>query len=207
MNDFTRPMWAFSTALPHERVERLLSYASYGAVLDLIVESVSVLAFEWESFKTDRLKGCHRASYLLQVSSNAYDAFFNSPEGYRGQFALSIRAGEAANHELLNTLKDKLFEFESNQRTIPLALLKTSLNAVDAKVWIFEREVEKHLGDDTPEILYTPWQLATSDGVGPRAPLGCKLEVKGGWLDLQGREHRDPYKASRSNDIHTVGFS
>lgn len=84
MQDFDRPMWTMSTALLRERVERLLSYANFGAVVDLIADSVSILDFEWEPFEADRLRGCHRASFLLRVSPDAYDAFFNSPVGYRG---------------------------------------------------------------------------------------------------------------------------
>lgn len=196
-----------STALPRERVERLVRYSNFGAVVDLIKNSALIVQFAWEPFEAERLRGCHRASYLLQVSPDAYDAFFNSPVGYRGQFARNVHVGEAANRELLNELADNLLDFESNQRPPSTQLLKLSLKATDAKVWIFEKEVENHLGDDTPEIFYEPWQRATSDGVGLRAPVGRHLEVKGGWLDTQGREHRDPYKASRSEDIRRLGFS
>ena len=196
-----------STSLPRDRAERLLSYSDFHEIVDLVSESASILDFAWEPFETARLSGCHRASFLLQVSLPAYDAFFNSPAGYRGQFARHPHDGETANRALLTRLEDTLLEFGLGRDVVPLALLKKSLGAVDAKVWICEREVENHLGDDTPEILHTLWLKATSDGVGPRAPVGRNLEVKGGWLDLHGNERRDPHKASRSADIHAVGFS
>jgi hypothetical protein len=200
-------MWTMSASLPRDRVERLLSYSGFREIVDLVGESASILDFAWEPFQADRLSGCHRASFLLQVSPPAYDAFFNSPAGYRGQFARNPDDGEIANRALLTRLEGTLLEFGLGRGVVPPDLLKKSLSAADAKVWIHEREVENHLGDDTPEILHAPWLKATSDGVGPRAPLGRNLEVKGGWLDLQGNERRDPYKASRSADIHTFGFS
>ena len=86
-------------------------------------------------------------------------------------------------------------------------LLESSLAATDAKIWILESEVELHLGDPTPEIVFDLWQQGTTDGVGLRAPIGTRLEVKGGWIDREGRERRDPYKATRGDDIHAFGYS
>jgi hypothetical protein len=201
------PIWSLSTALPPERVKCLLSYDQFDAVVELITNSLAILNFVWESFEAARLKGCHRASFLLQVSSQAYDAFFNSPVGYRDQFARSKLQGENANRALLTKLQGRLLQFGMGRPLVSLELLRNSLEATDAKVWIYEREVEDHLGDDTPEILYAPWGRATSNGVGLRAPTGLKLEVKGGCLNRDGIECRDPYKASRSDDIHTAGYS
>jgi hypothetical protein len=199
-------LWRFSSSLRADRVDRLLSHDSFSAVADL-VEASSILAFCWEPFLADRLKGCHRASFLLQASTEAYDAFFNSPVGYRAQFARSVEEGERANRMLLERLRGNLIEFGSPQMPVSPEHLKLSLDATDAKIWILESEVELHLGDDTPEISYKPWEQAAPRGVGLRAPLGTHLEIKGGWLDARGNECRDPYKATRSDDIRESGYS
>ncbi len=60
---------------------------------------------------------------------------------------------------------------------------------------------------DVPEILYAPWQNASEDGAALRAPAGTFVEVKGWWLDQQAIERRDPFKASRTKEIHEVGYS
>ncbi len=200
-------LWSFSESLPHHRVERLLSHVSYEEVIELLVGTVKLAKFSWEPFIADRLKGCHRASFLVRVSGWAYDAFFNSPVGYRAEYARSPEAGEVANRLLLERLEPDLIRFPHVATDVRIELLRKPLRATDAKVWIYEPEVSNHLGEETPEILYKPWQQATEDGVGLHAPVGTELEVKGGWLDGRGNERRDPIKRTRSVELHRVGFS
>ncbi len=199
-------IWQFGESIPADRAKRLLSYASFDKVIGLF-ETVRIVALAWELFENDRLKGFHRASFLLQVSTDVYDAFFNSPVGYRAQYAVSVGTGEAANRAMLSRLEPKLLEFANVKNLVPKTRVQASLRAVDAKVWIYESEVEAQLGREDAEIIYTPWQQASINGVGLLAPVGTKLEVKGGWIDDRGEEHRDPFKASRSEEIHSVGFT
>jgi len=200
-------MWEFADAIPRERTERLHALSAFFTVIALIAKDAKVTAFAWERFNAERLFGCHRASFLLKVSDYAYDAFFNAPAGYRGQYARSREAGEEANRTLLSSLVPILLANPYLQQSALGPLVLRSLRAADAKCWIFEPEVEQHMGVSVPEISYSPWQNASEDGAGLRAPLGTKIEVKGGWLDTRGIEHRDPFKSLRSNEIHEVGYS
>jgi len=86
-------------------------------------------------------------------------------------------------------------------------LIIASLRAVQAKLWIYEREVELQLGAQDPAVMYEPWISNSEDGAGLLAPIGERLEVKGGWLDAAGIECLDPAKITRSSEIHQVGFS
>jgi hypothetical protein len=165
-------MWGFADGIPRERVERLHAYGDFSAVVALIAKDAEVTAFTWEPFDAERLSGCYRAAFLLRVSEQAYDAFFNAPAGYRGQYARSREAGEAANRSLLANLEPLLLQNPSPQQNALGPLVLRSLRATDAKCWIFEREVEQHMGVNVPEILYSPWQTASEDGAGLRAPLG-----------------------------------
>src|SRR6266536_4411423 len=101
-------MWEFADAIPRERTERLHAHSGFVAVIALIIKDASITAFAWEPFNAERLSGCHRASFLLKVSEHAYDAFFNAPAGYRGQYARSREAGEKANRALLSNLEPLL---------------------------------------------------------------------------------------------------
>lgn len=186
---------------------RLLNYSSYDEILSLFMQTFKIVEFLWEPFQDKRLMGCHRASFLVYVSDQSYDAFYNSPAGYRGQYAKSTMDGDHANRKLLQRILPDLQAEAELQNVVPVNMVIKSLNATDAKVWIFECEVESHLGGETPEIIYAPWQAEACCGVGLRAPVGRKLEVKGGWLDRKSNECRDPFKAGRSLDIHTCGFS
>jgi hypothetical protein len=143
----------------------------------------------------------------LSVEPTAYDAFFNSPKGYRAQYAISPKTGETANRRLLDALEPALMRKAATQNSAPSSRVLKSLRCVDAKVWIDELEVEDQLSDPNPAIAYDAWQFDSPDGQGLRAPVGTRLEVKGGWLDAQGEERRDPLKASRSVQISRTGYS
>jgi hypothetical protein len=164
-----------------------------------------VLFTRWAPFREQHLRGCSRAEVLLKVPSWLYDAFFNSPAGYRAQYALSVDLGQRKNRELIDTLRAKLIA--SVDSTADVEGFRISLDSSAAKVWIYEPAVEKHYWDATPEIDYSPWQQRSEDGAGLRAPLGTELVVYGGWLDGTGRERLDPHKLRRSEEIYEVGFT
>ena len=200
------PLWHFDPSVELRRAELLLSYKDFESVSELLSQG-SIIAFEWESFHGKRLKGCHRASFLLKVAPETYDAFFNSPVGYRAQYALGPLAGESVNRKLLSQLEAHLLMFARGCAFQFESLLLKSLHATQSKIWIFEPEVQVQLGAEEPAILYQPWMNLSPDGAGLLAPIGEQLEIKGGWLDIHGTECLDPAKATRSTDIHEVGFS
>lgn len=200
------PEWQFSAEVDAGRAARLLSYPDFDTVASLLIDA-AVECFSWERFDGEKLRGCSRASFLLRVSSEAYDAFFNSPAGYRGQFAASKAAGEEANSMLLRLFEARLIAYAEGRSSVPRLSLSDSLRAAQAKVWIYERDVQSQLGASAPEIIFAPWQQQSEDGVGLLAPLGTRLEVKGGWLSADGVARPNPLKLGRSEEIHRTGFS
>ncbi|KAA0997884.1 hypothetical protein FVF58_47090 [Paraburkholderia panacisoli] len=202
----TTPIRHFAETIKADRRERLLSYGSFDEIERMIAASEAT-AVTWEPFSGELLKGCHRASFLLRVSIEAYDAFFNSLVGYRAQFAISIGMGEQANRRLLATLEPRLIVFGLARSGTLENQLVASLRGEEAKLWIDESEVETQLGEDCAAILYPRWLRNTENGVGLLAPYGEKLVVCGGWLDAQGNAHKNPLKAHRSEEIHNTGYS
>jgi len=200
------PLWQFGPSVENQRTEWLLHCVNFDAVAQLL-QDVSITDYVWEPFKGSRLKGCYRASFLVRVSLSTYDAFFNSPVGYRAQYALAPSTGERANRQLLFLLEQRLLAFAIVRGEKSESLLLTSLRSTQAKIWIYEREVEAQLGGNEAAILYQPWMKNSLDGAGLLAPVGQYIEVKGGWLDTQGNERIDPAKTARSDDIHNFGFS
>lgn len=200
------PEWQFGAAVDTGRAARLFSYPDFDSVA-LLLNGAAVEGFSWERFDGETLRGCSRASFLLRVSSEAYDAFFNSPAGYRGQFAASVAAGEEANRVLLTLFEARLIAYAEDRSSVPRLLLSDSLRAAQAKFWIYERDFQPQLGASAPEIIFAPWQQHSEDGVGLLAPLGTRLEVKSGWLSSDGVERLDPLKLGRSEEIHRTGFS
>lgn len=189
------------------RRARLIGVSSFESITAGILLTAEIIAFEWEPFRFERLRGCNRAAFLLYLPEHIYDAFFNSPVGYRAQYAISQRQGEKANRSLIDMIKGKLMSYANENGNVALDSIRASLDGTDAKAWIREQEVHDHLGDDFAEILFDRWIQKSEDGVGLRAPVGTQIEVNGGWFDTAGREHRDPHKTSRSDEIYTVGFA
>lgn len=200
------PMWRYADSVCPSRAQRLLAVVGFPNVVDGFA-AARVIEFVWEPFTGVLLTGCHRASFLLQVPQECYDAFFNSPAGYRGQYASSAQEGEAANRLLLTTLEPKLLSAAAAKGNVAQTDVCASIRAPQAKLWIYEQEVEAQLGADSPEILYDPWAENSETGVGLLAPSGTQLEVKGGWLDREGRERLNPAKVNRSKEIHETGYS
>jgi hypothetical protein len=160
----------------------------------------------WEPAITPRLKGlgCHRASFVLTVVPDIYDAFFNAPVGYRGQFARSEKHGEAANRQVLKALFLRFLEIASHNPTATPESVKTSLKGSQAKIWIDEDEVEEQVA---PSIDYPLWECHEPGGIGLRAPRGTRLEVKGGWVGSTGEEVINTHKRHRSGNITRIGDS
>jgi len=196
--------WKFTSEVNSGRAARLLQLSSFDDVINLIV-CCEIEPMWWEPATAGHLAGCNRASFKMTVSEHAYDAFFNSPVGYRGQFALGEYVGEVANRKLINSLLPKLISAVSlNQKTLPI---HESLMGNQAKIWIVESEVEEQLGNKTPSIDYEQWEFNEHDCQGLRAPIGTKLELKGAWINSDGKEIENHYKRSRSSNIYRTGDS
>jgi hypothetical protein len=205
-------IWQFAESIPQNRANDLHSWTSFEEIAELVATG-EILRFTWSPFKEERwLQGCRRASFVLKLPPRIYDAFFNSPNGYRAQYAHSVDRGAAANRSLLALLKRRLLAHEQVKQAVAGGEVETdhleaSLRATDAKLWIVEDErTMRHVSALGNEILYPVWAMAHISK-GQRAPQGTLLNIKGGWLDAAGREHRDDWKAYRDEDIHCTGWT
>ena len=197
--------WSFTVQVPIDRARRLLALKTFDHIVDLVRNSV-VTGFAAEPFRDLRLKGCERAVFQLTTQEDVYDLFFNSPVGYRGQYADSERAGEVANRVVIDVLQPSLLSIAARSSR-PCKWVAESLIGTQAKIWIDEDEVAAQLGRGTPDIRFDTWQEHSDSGVGLLAPLGTKLEIKGAWVDEGGKERVDPQKLGRASEIHLTGFS
>lgn len=189
-------------------------------MLNEIILTSNIVGYEAERFRSSRLQGCVRASFLLSVVPGAYDGFFNSPVGYRAQYCLGRKAGELANRQTIEALRAKLIEFAKLRATgtFGLSRIVASLDAADAKIWIDKSE-SIHSEKLEIHIDYLPWieRARRADATqeeevisavrGVLAPVGTRLEVKGGWLSGDGSERRDPTKDRRGEEIAINGFT
>jgi hypothetical protein len=123
----------------------LARHASFDSIIAGFLLVSTVLVAHWAPFANARLRGCGRAEFLLKVPGFLYDAFFNSPAGYRAQYAMSAELGQRRNRELIDALADRLVA--SSAPSVPETQIRLSLNASAAKLWIHESEVAMHFHD------------------------------------------------------------
>ena len=198
------PIWTFTSEVCPVRQSALLAWTSFDQIAEQFA-SCSVASFYWELATAPHLSGCNRASFELQVDPDLYDAFFNAPAGYRGQFARSEAVGEAANKKLIDMLLPRLIAAAGDHAAAVDGRVTRSLLGAQAKVWIVEPEVEEQLGAPLPSIVFATWEFHASNSQGLRAPRGTRLEVKGAWIDVTGNEAINPTKRRRSNFIYSTG--
>jgi hypothetical protein len=165
--------------------------------------------------------GAHRAVFRLRVVESVYDAFFNSPVGYRAQYRLAIEYGARCNRELIDALTAQCLAFADTKAPphFPPKLISASLAGREAKVWINEVDL---VGLEGAHITFQPWldkAAAAARGtwadmaarskaeMGVLAPTGTHVEIKGAWIMPDGVECYDPAKQQRGREIHEYGFS
>jgi len=197
--------WAFTSIVGEGRSSQLLAWRSFNQIVEQFA-SCSIGPLHWEKASAPHLDGCHRSSHELSVDPDLFDAFFNAPVGYRGQFAESETNGAAANRCLIDSLFLRLLAADAHSPVDP-ELVKASLRGKQAKVWIVESAVEDQLTAPEKSIVFPEWEFNEPDGQGLRAPRGTLLEVKGGWLEQSGREVINPAKCQRSRNIYRTGDS
>lgn len=200
-------LWKYFANVDSERQAQLLSAPPFDIQATALILTTQLEGFCWEQFSGSRLKGCKRAVFLLRIPEVQYDSLFNSPNGYRGQYAVSPTVGENANRLLVDRIKGAVVTQARQRFGIDNELAALSLGGEGAKIWIYELDVESHYFDETPEIDFERWRVNSDTGAGLKAPRGTRLELKGAWLDADGEIRLDPYKTNRSADIHMTGFS
>ena len=200
------PLWHFTSKVDSQRAAALYAWPSFDQIADAVLDS-SIDPLYWEDATALHLKGCNRACFEVRVAPDAYDAFFNSPHGYRGQYARSESAGELVNRRLLDALLPRLLLAADDHPALADARVAKSLGGAQAKIWIVESAVDTQLLDPEPSIVFPAWEFNAPNGQGLRAPRGSRLEVKGAWVDVSGCVVLNPTKTRRSSFIYQTGDS
>lgn len=209
-----RALWKFTKLVDPVRRRRLLAVENFEEVIEGILRGTIV------PLKQSPRGEYKRAVFRIFVDESAYDAFFNSPCGYRGQYCISVQNGESQNRRLIDILMPHCLRSCKDSEARVAANIRASLEGRDAKVWIDEDEDSVLDVTGGPHINYPPWIAkanAAYEGTSadqaararafPFAPVGRRLELKGAWLGPDGCEWRDPSKANRAQEIHDYGYS
>lgn len=213
------PLWHFTTHVASDRAVRMLAITSFADVVNALVKGV--IHRPQGQFRINPPLGYRRFAAILNIGCENYDAFFNSPVGYRAQYCLGVENGVKQNRLLLDALTPPCVSAlsASPDPDLPLHLAQASLNGFDAKVWIKDSDLPE---SDDIHIEYPPWvakakaalngtstdrAARANAAVGVLAPLNVRLEIKGAWVSSSGEEWRDPEKANRAQEIRDYGYT
>jgi hypothetical protein len=225
------PEWQFNALLVgHDRLERLSENVPFSEVVAR-VGGVRNINFSAEPGNREA-KGWIRAAWVLEVTPELFDLFFNSSSGYRGQFYLAPQRGLEANRLLIDSLHGRLLASADAGPPNPNMTrrqVEASLTSRYAKVWIDEDSSTLDQTSKDPVIIQAlevpKWVTAMKDALsawrqgkspdayvarsllGVQAPEGQRLDIRGAWMDRGNTDHVVPSKEDRAEHIHKFGFS
>ena len=227
--------WKYSQNISHKRIAYLRKQVEFKEIVNDICREMVIIDYNIE--ESSCFNNCIRHSFILSITPKTYDIFFNSEYGYRGKYFFGTKEGKNANRELITAIKEKLVDYAnqnpSNIKTSTHQRVVDSLNKESAKIWIQQSSStlnEKQFKLISDMAIENPsWhKFALKVGednkkpkskrhknyrrrfkaiLGLRAPIGVKLEVKGAFPDLEGKEIIGKGKYSRAKQIRYYGFS
>lgn len=206
-------IWAFEPSFDPVRKSRLATYDTFTKVVEAVVASFEISG-AWICEGIDLgPKNCWRPTVSLVVSPEAYDAFFNSPGGYRAEYLASPERGQAANGSLLAILEPKLSAATiadcGTDRLSP-EWIRNAFLANSAKIWPDEDELD--FTAVTLDLAIEEWRQRREQpnapaGSGLWAPEGMRLMAFGAFIDPWGNEIVARSKIRRRFEIHECGFT
>lgn len=221
--------WSYTDRVNPERQAMLLAAPIFEAIINRVLDEMTITSFDVVRGKIGEVKGCMRPEFSLVVSPNTFDLFFNSPQGYRGQYHQSPEAGQRANAKLLSMMADRLMDFahgKTTKHSMSTERIRRSLAAGSAKIWIDEQGGRAQRGDDITQrkadLRVQPWFKTAQEFVanpagqpahailaidGVKAPTGTILDVMGAFTDEDANEHIPANKIDRAQQIHLFGFT
>jgi hypothetical protein len=207
----TNELWKYSTTFDRVRLARLTALKDFGEVVAHLQSSIRDIQLRSCKGREVELQACVQPVFTVSVDGDAFDAFFNSPVGYRASYLKDVNQGLLANLVLVESLLERLLSVAQQQCIPELTAIdvRASLLATSCKVWIHEDDFP--FQSPTRDLAIEPWLQAA---VGERkatwglcAPTGTRLEVKGALLDPSGHEIVPLKKILRRYDIQRFGFS
>ncbi len=186
-------------------------------------ELVEKLAETFDIYSVKRNR-CNKDSkyyrLLIKIKAQAklVSAFHSSEFGYRAQYYLGTKFGEEANRYLIDYLTSRLIEKikQMEKSTCKPVWVAKSLSSPDAKIWIHQGPWLRKREQKIRKLQVERWILHINDrdkNIANKAlwstlvPNEEKLDIKGGFILLDGSQSEPNPKSNRSKQIHEYGFT
>lgn len=207
-----------------DRQSDLKLHFDFEVLADSVAAEADAIVFQKER-GTHEAKGSWRPTFVLELSRQLFDRFFNNPCGYRGHYLAGPELGTSANLRLLKIIAPRLLAAVPESTTDQQAV-RDSLASPAAKVWMDENQHNPRTPELLVQVLVPTWvaaaqavheRLRTADPTltpkevdrifGVRAPSATRLKVFGAWVGSKGVEPVVPSKQRRAQEIHDFGVS
>jgi hypothetical protein len=202
--------WAFEPSFSSTRRAKLEAVTAFDEIIEALAGSNEITEARVSEATDLGPSGCYRPSVQLTVEGDLFDAFFNSPRGYRALFLADPDEGQAANGRLLRRLEPKLSAAvveRCGESRLTYACIRNALRANSAKIWPDEQCLD--FANVTRDLRIPQWDMWhwLAPGVGLWAPEGRHLMVFGAFIDPWGNEVVSKKKITRRFEIHECGFT
>jgi hypothetical protein len=205
--------WRFVPSFDSERLKRLIAYDNFDRVVEAMISSLQVRGGSICEATDLGQSNCWRPVVSLGISPTAFDAFFNSPGGYRAQFLASPETSQAANGTLLRVLEPRLSAAviaDCGTSRLSAESIRRAFLANSAKIWPTEEEL--NFVDATLDLDIDKWRSGCESvnapaGVGLWAPVGTALVAMGAFIDPSGNEVVANRNILRRFELHDCGFA
>jgi hypothetical protein len=216
-----------TSKIPESRRRYLEAAYSFEGITALVIENVEITRYWIEPLRTPPKppfpRDFQQVCFRIRTSKEAYDLFFNAPDGLRGRFWQSPEVGDSATRHLIDSLKRKILAraeekpdcIEGKAKDMTIDEVRASLEAPSAKVWVRERDDKGNMLislSSESGLIVRRWQ--TNESNAPKGPLwrwtpcSTDLEIKGAIIRNHGRaEHIPEDKRRRSLHIHCYGWT
>lgn len=209
-------IWRLANAIDGCRRRRLLQCTSYERIVERILEGATLKSHKREKLKQPGSKpSYYRVWIAVTMDLETLDLFHNSRCGYRAQYFYSVENGELANAYTLQVLAPGIRKMLSGRqkRTCPWWWVEKSLLDREAKVWIHQGSWLRQRRNSDRNLCIQRWMVNAPSARrkalwGSLIPAGeSNLDIKGGYVNLQGASFGTTLKPCRGIDIHKFGFT
>lgn len=205
--------WNFVPTFDNARRARLEEFDSFEKVLRRLFLKIEIVAAHLREGEELGPPDCWRPEAVLVVDGEAFDAFFNSPGGYRAQYLSNPDHGQAANGRLLRELEPRVTNEvlkHCGEKQLTREKVRNALLANSAKIWPDEDALD--FTEATIDLAVDRWKQSCDWINAPKhaglwAPEGTRLKVFGAFIDPWGNEVVSCKKIRRRFDVHECGFS
>ena len=209
--------WQLHLLADGNRRRRLRRSYAYPQLVARLAARSEVLQAIVRPADTDRR--ALRVEAILRVEASDLDLFFNSASGYRAQYYQAEDLGNAANRLAMDALIPNIVAQAIHVRSKQSArdLARSSLEAVSAKVWVYQGAWLRLCRKEERVLTVPRWQLNLSSEDrrarklvrwGALAPATeTRIVVKGAFIAdgraiSLGKAPRD-----RTSELHNFGFT